>query len=95
MTAYVIAELEVTDPAAYDEYRKRVPSVISQYAGKFIVRGGRIETMEGDWSPKRIVAVEFPSMEQALKWYRSEEYAPLIKLRQRAARGKLIIVEGA
>jgi uncharacterized protein (DUF1330 family) len=95
MTAYVIAELEVTDPAAYDEYRKRVPSVISQYGGKFIVRGGRIETMEGDWSPKRIVGVEFPSMEQALKWYRSEEYAPLIKLRQRGARGKLIIVEGA
>jgi uncharacterized protein (DUF1330 family) len=95
MTAYVIAEIEVTDAAAYDEYRKRVPAVISQYAGKFIVRGGRVETMEGDRSPKRIVAVEFPTMEQALKWYRSEEYAPLIKLRQRGARGKLIIVEGA
>ena len=95
MSAYVIAEVEVSDPAAYDDYRKQVPSVISKYGGKFIVRGGRVETMEGDWSPKRIVALEFPSMEQALKWYRSEEYAPLIKLRRRAARGKLIIVEGA
>jgi uncharacterized protein (DUF1330 family) len=95
MAAYVIGEIEVTDPAPYEEYRKQVLAVVTKYGGKFIVRGGRVESMEGGWAPKRIVALEFPSMEQALKWYRSPEYAPLIKLRQKAAQGKLIIVEGA
>jgi uncharacterized protein (DUF1330 family) len=94
MSAYVIAEIEVTDPAAYEDYRKQVPGVVEKYKGKFIVRGGRIESMEGGWAPKRMVVVEFPSMEQALKWYRSADYAPLIKLRQKASRGWLVIVEG-
>jgi len=94
MPAYVIAEVEVTDPAAYEDYRKQVPAVVTKYGGKFIVRGGRIESMEGGWSPKRVVVLEFPSMEQALEWYRSPDYAPLIKLRQKTSRGKLIIVEG-
>jgi len=95
MAAYVIAEIEVTDPAAYEDYRKQVPGVVEKYKGKFIVRGGRIESMEGGWSPKRLVVVEFPSMDQALKFYRSPEYKPLIGLRQKASRGKLVIVEGA
>lgn len=94
MAAYVIAEIEVTDRAAYEDYRKQVPAVVTKHGGKFIVRGGRIESMEGGWSPKRVVVLEFPSMEQALKWYRSPDYAPLIKLRQKTSRGKLIIVEG-
>ena len=95
MAAYVIGEIEVTDPVLYEEYRKQVPAVVARYGGRFIVRGGRVEPLEGGWSPKRFVALEFPSMEQALKWYRSEEYAPLIRLRQKASRGKLIVVEGA
>jgi uncharacterized protein (DUF1330 family) len=95
MAAYVIAEIEVTDPAAYEDYRKQVPAVVSKYGGKFLVRGGRIEALEGGWSPKRLVVLEFQSMEQAQKWYRSSEYAPLIKLRQKASRGKLVMVEGA
>jgi uncharacterized protein (DUF1330 family) len=94
MSAYVIAEIEVTDPAAYEDYRKQVPAVVTKYGGKFVVRGGRIESMEGGWAPKRMVVVEFPSMDQALKFYRSPEYRPLIALRQRASKGKLIIVEG-
>jgi len=94
MAAYVFGEIEVTDPALYEEYRKQVPAVVTKYGGKFIVRGGRVEALEGGWSPKRLVALEFPSMEQALKWYRSREYAPLIQLRQKASRGKLILVEG-
>lgn len=94
MSAYVIAEVEVTDPAAYEDYRKQVPGVVTKYGGKFIVRGGKIESMEGGWSPKRVVVLEFASMEQALKWYRSADYAPLVKLRQKASKGKLIIVEG-
>lgn len=94
MPAYVIAEVDVTDAAAYEDYRKQVPAVVAKYGGKFVVRGGKVETLEGSWSPKRIVVLEFPSVEQAQKWYRSSEYAPLIALRQRASRGKLIVVEG-
>lgn len=95
MRAYVVGEIEVTDPATYEEYRKQVLPVVAQYGGKFIVRGGKVESLEGGWAPKRFVALEFPSMEQARKWYRSPEYAPLIALRQKASRGKLILVEGA
>ena len=95
MTAYVIGEIEVTDPGTYEEYRKQVPAVIAKYGGRYLVRGGKVEPLEGAWSPKRLVAVEFPSMEQALTWYRSAEYAPLIKLRQKASRGTQAIVEGA
>jgi uncharacterized protein (DUF1330 family) len=94
MSAYVIAEIEITDPAAYEDYRKQVPGVISKYGGKYVVRGGKVEALEGGWSPKRIAVVEFPSMEQALKFYRSPEYAPLLRIRQKASRGKLVIVEG-
>ena len=95
MAAYVIGEIEVTDPAVYEEYRKRVPAVIAQYGGRYLVRGGKVEPLEGGWTPKRLVALEFPTMEQAQKWYRSPEYAPLIELRQKAARGRLVMVEGA
>jgi uncharacterized protein (DUF1330 family) len=95
MSAYVIGEIEVTDPAAYEEYRKQVLAVVTKYGGKFIVRGGNIDPKEGGWHPKRMVVLEFPSMAQAQKWYGSPEYAPLIKLRQKAAKGRLIIVEGA
>jgi uncharacterized protein (DUF1330 family) len=94
MTAYCIAEIDITDPAAYEEYRKQVPAVIAKYGGKYLVRGGRVESLEGGWSPKRLAVLEFPSMEQAEKWYRSADYAPLIKLRQKASRSKLTLVEG-
>ena len=94
MAAYVIAEIDITDPAGYEEYRSQVPGVITKYGGKYIVRGGKVESMEGGWQPKRLAVVEFPSMDQAQKFYRSAEYAPLIKLRQKASRGKLIIVDG-
>jgi uncharacterized protein (DUF1330 family) len=94
MAAYVIAEIDITDPAAYEDYRRQVPEVIARYGGKYIVRGGKVEALEGGWSPKRIAVVEFPSMEQALKFYRSGEYAPLLRIRQKASRGKLVIVDG-
>ena len=95
MAGYVIGEIEITDPAIYDDYRKQVLATIEKYGGRFLVRGGKTETLEGGWSPKRLVVLEFPSLEQALKWYRSPEYKPLIALRQRGARGKLVAVEGA
>ena len=95
MAAYVIAEIEVTDQASYDEYRKQVPATVEKHGGRFIVRGGKVEALEGGWAPKRLVVLEFPTLQQALGWYRSAEYAPLIKLRQRASHGKLVAVEGA
>ena len=95
MKGYVIGEIEVTDPEVYGDYRKQVPATIEKYGGRFAARGGKAEALEGGWTPKRIVLLEFPSYDQALKWYRSPEYAPLIKLRQKASRGELIVVEGA
>ena len=95
MSAYLIGEIEVTDPVGYEEYRKQVLAVVTQYGGKFLVRGGKVDPKEGGWAPRRVVLLEFPSMAQAQKWYASAEYAPLIKLRQKASKGKLILVEGA
>ena len=94
MAAYVVGEIEVTDPKAYEEYRRQVDAVIAKYGGRFLARGGKLEILEGGGEAKRMVVLEFPSMEQLLKWYRSPEYAPLIKLRQKASRGKLIAIEG-
>jgi uncharacterized protein (DUF1330 family) len=95
MAAYVIGEIEVTDPALYDDYRKQVAATVEKHGGRFIVRGGKVEALEGGWTPNRLVVLEFPSMQKLLTWYRSAEYAPLIKLRQRASRGKLVAVDGA
>jgi uncharacterized protein (DUF1330 family) len=95
MPGYVIAEVEVTDPATYEEYRKRVPAIVAQYGGKYLVRGGAVESKEGGWNPKRLVVLEFASLEQARKWYHSPEYAPVLALRLKAARSKMVLVEGA
>jgi uncharacterized protein (DUF1330 family) len=95
MAAYVVAEVEVTDPAVYENYRKMVPATVAQYGGKFLVRGGAVQVKEGGWQPKRLVMLEFPSMDQASKWYASPEYAPALALRLKAARSKVLLVEGA
>lgn len=95
MAAYLIGEIEVTDPAKYDDYRQQVAATVEKHGGRFIVRGGKVEPLEGGWAPKRLVVLEFPSMQKLLGWYRSPEYAPLIKLRQAGSRGKLVAVEGA
>jgi uncharacterized protein (DUF1330 family) len=94
MAAYVIAEVDVTDPVAYENYRKMVAPTIQQYNGKFLVRGGRVESKEGGWNPPRFVIVEFPSLERAREWYQSPEYAPALALRLKASRSRLIIAEG-
>lgn len=95
MAAYVIADVNVTDPKGYDEYRKMVPPTIAKYGGRFLVRGGACEVKEGGWKPSRVIVLEFPSMEQARAWYHSQEYAPALALRLKAASAKLILVEGA
>jgi uncharacterized protein (DUF1330 family) len=94
MKGYVIGEIEVTDQKPYDEYRGQVLATIEKHGGRFLARGGKVEPLEGGWSPKRVVLLEFPSFDQARKWYRSPEYAPLITLRQKGSKGKLILVEG-
>ena len=95
MAAYVIANIEVTDAAAYERYRKDVPATIEQYGGRFLVRGGAASALEGDFQPKRIVVLEFPSVERAQAWWDSPEYRPLRALRQSASRGDLFVVAGA
>ena len=94
MKGYIISEIEITDQATYDRYVGQVRPTVEQYGGKFLVRAGKGEALEGA-PPKRIVVLEFPSYDQAAKWYRSAEYSPLAALRQSASRGRLILVEGA
>jgi uncharacterized protein (DUF1330 family) len=95
MSAYIIVELEVTDPAGFEEYRQQVPTTIAQYGGRYVVRGGATETLEGGWAPKRVVVLEFASMDQAKRWYNSEEYRDPKTLRFKSATSKAILVEGA
>jgi len=94
MNAYVVAEVDVTDPAAYEEYRKLVAATVEKYGGRFLVRGGRVESKEGGWQPPRLVILEFPSPGQASAWYHSAEYAPALAIRTKASRSRLIIAEG-
>jgi uncharacterized protein (DUF1330 family) len=94
MPAYVIGEVEITDPQAYQEYAKRVPETIARHGGRYLARGGVVESKEGDWNPKRIVVLEFPTMDQARKWYHSPDYGPVLAIRLKAARSKLILVDG-
>jgi uncharacterized protein (DUF1330 family) len=94
LAAYVIVEVNVTDQQLFQEYAKGVPATIAAYGGKYIVRGGAVETKEGGWAPKRVVVLEFPSTVQARKWYDSPEYAPLLAMRLKAAEAKLILVDG-
>ena len=95
MKGYVIGEVSVRDQGAYEDYRKQVLATIEKYGGRFLVRSGRSEGLEGKAPAGRIVVLEFPSYDHASMWYRSAEYAPLITLRQSASEGRLILVEGA
>ena len=94
MSAYVVVQVDVKDPARYETYRKMVPASLERYGGRFIVRGGATHTMEGDWAPKRFVVVEFPSVERAKAWWDSPEYRAARDLRWATAESQLIIVEG-
>jgi uncharacterized protein (DUF1330 family) len=94
MSAYVIVEIEVTDPVGYEEYKKQAAATVHQHGGKYIVRGGNAEVLEGDWQPKRIVILEFPSMERAKAWLNCEEYREPREMRHRTAKTNMILVEG-
>jgi uncharacterized protein (DUF1330 family) len=94
MAAYAIVDIEITDPEAYEEYRKQVPPLVAKYGGKYLVRGGEMEKVEGDWSPTRIVVLEFESMERVKEFYYSEEYEPLKQIRLSATKSNMVLVDG-
>lgn len=95
MVAYVINDMEVTDPQRLEEYKKLSPATVAQYGGRFLARGGHTEVFEGSWTPKRLVILEFPSVAQAKAWVNSPEYAPARGIRQQASRSNIVVVEGA
>ena len=95
MAAYIIVEIEVTDPVGYEEYKRQAAATVHQHGGKYIVCGGKAEVLEGDWKPKRIVVLKFPSMERAKEWLNCEEYREPRKMRHRTAKTNMIVVEGA
>jgi uncharacterized protein (DUF1330 family) len=94
MPAYVIANVTVTDLPAMEEYRKQVPATLAKYGGRFLVRGGGHQTVEGDWKPTRLVVIEFPSLADAQRWYDSEEYRAPRALRMKAGRTDMVMVDG-
>jgi uncharacterized protein (DUF1330 family) len=94
MPAYVIADTDIKDHKTYDEYKRQVLPIIAKFGGRFIVRGGPHEVLEGQWRPHRIVVIEFPDMAAIKAWYSSPEYAPLLAMRQPAATDHLVAVEG-
>jgi len=92
--AYVIGEIDVTDAVTYEEFRKKITVLNAKYSGKFLVRAGKVEALDGDWKPERLIVIEFPSKAKALAWFRSPQFAPLQDMRRKASRGKLVLVEG-
>jgi uncharacterized protein (DUF1330 family) len=94
MAAYIIVEIDVHDATMYEEYKRLAPPSIATYGGRYIVRGGKTATLEGDWDPKRIVILEFPDLERACAWQASPEYAPARAIRERCANARMIAVEG-
>lgn len=94
MRGYVLVEIDIHSPEGYEDYKKLTPATIAAYDGRFIVRGGKTENLEGNWNAKRIVVLEFPTVERAKEWWASEAYAPAKKIRQQSATTKMIVVEG-
>jgi uncharacterized protein (DUF1330 family) len=94
MTAYVIVDIEVTDPIGYEDYKKLAAPTVMQYGGKYVARGGQTEVLEGEWQPHRLVILEFESPDRAKEWLNSPEYAPARALRHKYARTNMVAVEG-
>lgn len=94
MAVYVIADIEVLDQTLFEEYRQKVPATIAAHGGRYLARGGATDVLEGSWSPKRCVVLEFPDMGRFRTWWDSPEYAPLRTLRQQATRSHLVVTQG-
>ena len=94
MAGYVVVQVSIHDPEGFAVYRDMVPPTLESYGGRYLVRGGDWENLEGEWNPQRMVIIEFDSVDQAKSWWSSEEYAPAKKLREETATSKLVIVDG-
>ncbi|NOT75117.1 MAG: DUF1330 domain-containing protein [Cyclobacteriaceae bacterium] len=94
MKAYIIVDVNITDPVRYEDYKKLTPGSLVPFDGKFIVRGGLTETLEGSWKPNRLVVLEFPSLEKAKQWWSSDIYGPAKIIRQSASSTQMIVAEG-
>jgi uncharacterized protein (DUF1330 family) len=94
MPAYVIVETDVHDPAQYEQYKAASPDAVHAGGGRFVVRGGELAVLEGDWDPTRLVVLEFPDLQAAKRWYESPEYQDAKRLRDGAARLNMVAVEG-
>lgn len=94
MPALLISTIDITDPVGYEEYRRRVAPVLARFGGRFLVRGGAIHHLEGEWHPKRVVVVEFESVEKAKAFSDSSEYAAAKEIRHRTSESSVIVVEG-
>ena len=94
MPAYLIADVEVLDPSGYEEYRKQVPATIAAFGGRYLARGGALTVLEGNWSPKRGVILEFPSLDRLKAWYDSPAYVPLRALRERTTKSNRVMIDG-
>jgi uncharacterized protein (DUF1330 family) len=94
MPAYVLAEIEITNPEGYKEYTTHVPATIARYGGRFVVRGGTAQALEGEWPERRRVLIEFPSADAARKWFDSPEYEKPKAMRQANSKGRLLLLEG-
>lgn len=94
MPAYVIVQIEVTDPARYEEYKRLAAPTLAPFGAKYLVRGGKVEALEGEWSGARLVVLEFPSARDARDWWDSEAYRPAKAIRQSCAGTDMILVEG-
>ncbi len=94
MPAYVINDMEITDPERFEEYKRLSPPTVAAYGGRFLARGGEVMALEGAWQPRRLVMLEFPSVDQAQAWLNSPEYAPARTLRQLSANSRMVVIEG-
>lgn len=94
MAAYIIAEVETTDEALMAEYRKHTPGLVAKVGGKFVVRGGKTRSLEGGWTPARIIVLEFPDYATAERFYDSDEYKPVKEMRVKAGKSRVILVDG-
>ena len=95
MSAYVIVDVEIADPAEYKLYRKLAYPVIAEFGGTYLVRGGTTEIREGNWKPNRLIIVEFENLARAREWYESEGYRPALDVVLRCTKRNLVMVDGA
>ncbi|KAA3448250.1 DUF1330 domain-containing protein [Mesorhizobium sp. SARCC-RB16n] len=94
MPAYIISDVTIRNEVAFQTYRSRAAASIERYGGRYLVRGGQVETLEGEWHPGPLIVVEFPDVERARRWYASAEYAAALDVRDAALSRHLILVDG-